>query len=111
LNVLDAYNCELLGVEVDFSLPVKRVVPVLTRLVECHSYPTQLRTDNGPEFVSAKLSEWCEQHASRELLDAHPFRSLAQLRQLVNEWQHDYNTQRPHQTLRFMTPIKFKQAA
>ena len=33
---------------------------VLTRLVECHGQPAQLRTDNGPEFISARLSEWCE---------------------------------------------------
>lgn len=32
----------------------------------------------------------------RELLDAHLFRSLAHVRQLVDEWRHDCNTQRPH---------------
>ena len=53
LNVLDDYNRQLLGVEVDFSLPAARVVQVLTRLVECHGRPAQLRTDNGPEFISA----------------------------------------------------------
>ncbi|WP_233636195.1 hypothetical protein [Hymenobacter setariae] len=31
LNVLDDYNRELLGVEIDFSLPASRVVQVLTR--------------------------------------------------------------------------------
>lgn len=61
LNVLDDYNRELLGMEIDFSLPASRVVQVLTRLVEYYGCPTQLRTDNGPEFISAKLSEWCEQ--------------------------------------------------
>ena len=81
------------------------------------------------------MSEWCEQHGitlhwiqpgkptqnayierfnglfRRELLDAHLFRSLAHVRQLVDEWMLDYNTQRPHQALIFMTPIEFKQAA
>nr|GEW82229.1 hypothetical protein [Tanacetum cinerariifolium] len=128
LNVLDEYNRELLGVEIDFSLPASRVVQVLMRLVECQGRPAQLRTDNGPEFSSANLSEWCAQQGSilhwiqpgkptqnaylerfngsfrRELLDAHLFRSLAQVRQLVDEWRHDYNTQRPHQALNFMTP-------
>jgi putative transposase len=135
LNVLDDYNRELLGVEIDFSLPASRVVQVLTRLVECHGCPAQLRTDNGPEFISTKLSEWCEKQGvilhwiqpgkptqnayierfngsfRRELLDAHLFRSLAHVRQLVDKWRHDYNTQRPHQALNFMTPIEFKQAA
>jgi putative transposase len=135
LNVLDDYNRELLGVEIDFSLPASRVVQLLTRLAECHGCPAQLRTDNGPEFISAKLSEWCEQQVimlhwiqpgkptqnayierfngsfRRELLDAHLFRSLAHVRQLVEGWRHDYNTQRPQQALNFMTPIEFKQAA
>jgi putative transposase len=44
----------------------------------------------------------------RELLDAHLFRSLAHVRQLVDEWRHDYNTQLPHQALNFMTPLEFK---
>lgn len=53
LNVLDDYNRQLLGVEIDFSLPASRVVQVLTRLVNCHGCPAQLRADNGPEFISA----------------------------------------------------------
>jgi len=76
------------------------VVQVLTRLVKCHGQPAQLRTDNGPGFSSARLSEWFRQQGvtlhwiqpgkltqnayiersngsfRRELLDAHLFRSL-----------------------------------
>lgn len=135
LNVLDDYNRQLLGVEIDFSLPAARVVQVLTRLVECHGRPAQLRTDNGPEFISARLTEWCEANAialhwiqpgkptqnayierfngsfRREVLDAYLFRSLAHVRQLVGDWMLDYNTLRPHQALNFMTPLEFKQAA
>lgn len=55
-NVLDEYNHELLGVEIGFSLPASRVVQVLTRLVECHGCPAQLRTNNGPESISTKMS-------------------------------------------------------
>ncbi|MBG8553823.1 transposase [Hymenobacter sp. BT594] len=47
----------------------------------------------------------------RELLDAYLFRSLAHVRQLVDQWRHEYNTQRPHQALNFMTPLELKQAA
>ncbi|WP_046247514.1 integrase core domain-containing protein, partial [Hymenobacter terrenus] len=135
LNVLDDYNRQFLGVEMDFSLPAARVVQVLARLVECHGPPNRLRTDNGPEFISARLTEWCEaqgiilhwiqpgkptQNAyierfngsfQRELLDAYLFRSLAHVRQLVGDGMLDYNTLRPHQALNFMTPLEFKQAA
>lgn len=58
--MLDDCNHQLLGVEIDFSLPAARVVQMLTRLIEYYSCPAQLRTDNGPEFTSARLSEWCE---------------------------------------------------
>jgi putative transposase len=57
LNVLDDYNCELLGIEMGSSLPARRVVQVLTRLVECQSCPTQLRTNNGTEFSSDKMEQ------------------------------------------------------
>ena len=107
----------------------------LTRLVECQSCPAQLRTDNGPEFISARWSEWGEQQGNVlhwmqlgratqnayierfngsfrcELLDAHLFCSLAHVRQLVDEWMHGYNTHWPHKALNFMTPPEFKQAA
>ena len=47
----------------------------------------------------------------RKLLDTHLFRSLAHVRQLVDEWMLDYNAQRPHHALNFMIHIEFKQAA
>ena len=57
LNVLDDYNRQLLGVEIDFSLPASRVVQVLTHLVDSHGCPAHLCTDNGPKFISTRLSE------------------------------------------------------
>lgn len=77
---------------------------MLTHSVECHGRPAQLRTDNGPEFISAQLTEWCEAQGIAlhriqpgkpkkkayikrfsgsfrlELLNAHLFRSLAHIR-------------------------------
>lgn len=47
----------------------------------------------------------------RELLDARLFRSLAHVRQLMDEWLHDYHKRRPHQAVDFMTPLECKQAA
>jgi putative transposase len=46
----------------------------------------------------------------REVLNAHTFRSLVHTRQLVAEWLVEYNTQRPHQALGFMTPLEFRLA-
>ncbi len=136
LNVLDDFNRQVLGIEVDFSLPAGRVVRLLAQLVEQHGRPAKLRCDNGPEFISAALGEWCEAQSivlhwiqpgkptqnayverfngsfRREVLDAYLFTTLRQVRhQLLTEWMHDYNTLRPHQALGFLTPMEFKQAA
>jgi len=94
-----------------------------------------LRTENGPEFTSARLTGWCEANITAlhwiqpgkpiqnayierfngsfgcELLDAYLFRSLTHVRQPASKWVLDYNTLRPHQALTFMTTIEFKQAA
>ena len=60
-NVLDDYNREGLGIEVDFSLPASRVIRTLERIIEWRGKPTAIRCDNGPEYLSAQLIAWTEQ--------------------------------------------------
>ena len=62
LNVLDDYNREGLGIEVDFSLPAERVIRSLNRIIEWRGRPENIRVDNGPEYISGKLLEWAEKH-------------------------------------------------
>ena len=50
-NVLDDYNREGLGVEVDFSLPATRVTRALDQIIEWRGKPYALRNDNGPEYL------------------------------------------------------------
>jgi putative transposase len=59
LNIIDDYNRESLAVEVDTSLPTLRVIRVLQRLIELRSRPQTIRVDNGPEFITDKLEQWC----------------------------------------------------
>jgi len=58
LNVLDDFNREGLGIEVDFSLPAERVVRNLNRIIEWRGKPQIIRVDNGPEYISGKLAAW-----------------------------------------------------
>jgi putative transposase len=135
LNVIDDYNREALGVEVDYSLPAQRVTRLLDNLLERYGKPKRLRSDNGPEFISQTLQDWCAdkevvlhriepgkptQNAyierfngtfRREVLNANTFSNLAQVRQTVQAWLMEYNTERPHQALKFMTPVEYRQAA
>ena len=60
LNVLDDFNREGLGIEVDFSLPAERVIRSLDRIIEWRGKPITIRVDNGPEYISGKLLIWAK---------------------------------------------------
>ena len=61
-NVLDDYNREGLGIEVDQSLPSARVIKALERIIEWRGKPAAIRCDNGPEYVSQSLVNWANEH-------------------------------------------------
>lgn len=60
LNVLDEGNREVLAIEVETSLPSRRVTEVLDQLVALHGRPQALRLDYGPELIAQPLADWCE---------------------------------------------------
>lgn len=131
LNVLDDFNRESLAVEVDTSLPSLRVLRVLDRLIHERTTPSTIRVDNGPEFISHILQQWCDEHKitlqyiqpgrpmqnayierkngsmRRELLNTYLFSSLAEVRIMAEEWRIDYNEERPHKALRYLSPVKY----
>ena len=134
LNILDDFNRESLAIEVDTSLPSLRVIRVLEKLINERGCPANIRCDNGPEFISHKLEEWCSprrinlqfiqpgrpmQNAyierkngsvRRELLNAYLFGSLVEVRILSEEWRVDYNTERPHKSLGYLSPLNYARA-
>lgn len=67
LNVLDDFNREGLGIEVDFSFPAERVIRSLNRIIEWRRKPETIRVDNGPEYISGKLLEWAEKQGISKL--------------------------------------------
>lgn len=131
LNVIDDFNRESLAIEADSSLPTLRVIRVLERLVKQRGKPANIRTDNGPEFISHKLEQWCRTHEitlqfiqpgrpmqnayierkngsiRRELLNAYLFYSLNEVRVMCEEWREDYNTERPHKSLHYLSPLRY----
>ncbi len=90
-----------------------RVVRVLEQLKSERGLPTQLRMDNGPELISATLTDWCETNNielvyiqpgkpqqngfverfngsfRREFLDAYLFENLNQVREMAWFWRLD----------------------
>jgi putative transposase len=132
LNVLDEGVREALAIEIDTSLPAKRVVRVLDRLAELRGYPLALRMDNGPELIAQELLDWCEQDGveprhiqpgkpdqnafierynrtfREEVLDAYVFEDLEQVREISAEWLQMYNEERPHDALGRQPPAVFR---
>lgn len=131
LNIIDDFNRESLAIEVDTSLPSLRVIRVLDQLITQRGKPANIRCDNGPEFISHKLEQWCTnreitlqfiqpgkpmQNAyierkngsiRRELLNAYLFYSLGEVRVLKEEWRLDYNQDRPHKSLGYRSPLNY----
>ncbi|QBI42312.1 transposase [Burkholderia pseudomallei] len=125
---------ECLAIEVDTSLPGLRVQQVLARLKEMRGLPASITVDNGPEFAGKVLDAWayeagvtlsfirpgkpvenayieCFNGRFRdECLNEHWFVSMRHAKQLIEEWRIEYNTERPHSSLGYLTPAQFARA-
>jgi putative transposase len=136
LNVLDDFNREGLGIEVDFSLPAERVIRSLERIIEWRGKPGTIRVDNGPEYISGKLLIWASrrgitiQHIQpgqpqqnayierynrtvrHEWLDQYIIESIEEAQDHATQWLWTYNNDRPNMGIGGMTPAqKLKMAA
>jgi len=134
-NVLDDYNREGLGIEVDFSLPSQRVIRSLERIIEWRGKPLALRCDNGPEYISQQLIDWANSQkitllyiqpgkptqnayverfnrtVRHEWLDMHSFNSIDQAQLLATQWLWSYNNERPHTAIGGIPPRRLLEAA
>lgn len=133
LSVVDVYTRECLALEADTSIGSGRVIRVLERLMMDRGVPENVRSDNGPEFTSRRMIGWAEErklmlvhiqpgkpmqngHVESfhgrlrdECLNAHWFRTLQDVRRTVESWRQEYNCERPHSGLDYMTPEEFRQ--
>jgi putative transposase len=62
-NVLEDFSREALTVKIDTNIPFLRIIRVLEQIAFSRGYPDKVRMDDGPEFVSAALAEWADEHA------------------------------------------------
>jgi putative transposase len=63
--VIDDFNREALGIEVDFSLPSERLIRTLDRIIEWRGSPKVLRCDNGQENISNAVQQWAQSRCIR----------------------------------------------
>ena len=135
LSVIDEFTRRCFGIEVQRHITGPEVVKVLKELMRLHGVvPEHVRCDNGPEFVCVALQAWLERsqvgalyiapgspwengyvesyHARLrdELLDREEFSSLIEAQALLEIWRLEYNGQRPHGALGYLTPDAFAAA-
>lgn len=131
LNIVDEYTRVCLCIKASRSITSEDAIDALAELFAMHGVPKRIRSDNGPEFISSAIKKWlsslgievlyiepgspwqngvCESFNSK-LRDEY----LSQT-ELVNEndarlkaraWKYDFNEQRPHSSLGYLTPLEF----
>jgi len=128
LNVLDDFNREALGIEIDFSLPAERVIRALEQIIEWRGKPAAIRCDNGPENISGLVQRWAEKQQIRmlyiqpgkpqqnayverfnrtvryEWLSQYYWQDLEEVQLFATQWMYDYNHDRPNMALGGITP-------
>ena len=127
-NVIDDFNREGLGIEIDFSLPAPRVIRALDQIIEWRGQPGSIRCDNGPEYISHLLAAWAfkrgvvldfiqpgkpQQNAYVERynrtvrydwLNQYIFETIEDVQNAATDWLWTYNNERPNMALGGITP-------
>jgi transposase InsO family protein len=131
LNVVDDVTRECLAAIPDTSISGQRVARELTDLVQWRGKPGMIVSDHGTEFTSNTMLAWsqahqvtwhfitpgkpmqngfCESFNGRmrdELLNESLFFGLDHARTRIASWIAEYNEQRPHSALGYLTPARY----
>jgi putative transposase len=109
--------------EVDTLLRAQHLAHIFEQLKETRGLPDVLHINNGSEFLGTVFTAWhwgngifidyiepgkpnqnafierFNRSVRNEALDLYLFRSLGQVRELVEQWRTQYNNQRSHDAL------------
>jgi transposase InsO family protein len=128
LTVIDEYSRECLAIVVERRLQSDDVLSCLTDLFVRHGPPEHIRSDNGSEFTAKVVRHWLKRLGVQtlfiepgspwengyiesfngkfrnELLNGEIFYTLKEAQVLIGKWQREYNTFRPHSSLKYRPP-------
>jgi transposase InsO family protein len=132
LCVIDEYTRESLAIRVEPSIRARTVIETLEQLIHCYGSPRYLRSDNGAQFTARAVMIWLRRfhiktafiepgkpgqngfvesfHARLrdECLNMHIFSNGKEAQTLIEQWRQYYNTQRPHSSLNYQTPVSLR---
>ena len=132
LTVSDEFTREGLAIRTRRRFPAARAVEVLEELIVEHGAPHFLRSDNGPEFIAAKLKTWLVAHGIQtyyiepgspwqnaygesfngkfrdECLNMEVYFTDVEAQTVHERYRRQFNTERPHSSLGYLTPAEFK---
>ena len=133
LLIVDDCSKELVHIETATSLSGARIARVFDGLKHSRQLPEFIVSDNGPEFRSRILEKWMSENKLMqcfiqpgkpmqngfvesligkfrdECLSMHAFRTVRQANEKIEQWRIEYNTERPHSSLNYLTPMEFLQ--
>jgi transposase InsO family protein len=131
LNIVDEYTRVCLSIKVGRSIKSEDAIDTLAELFSMYGVPKRIRSDNGPEFISAAIKQWlgtlgvdvlyiepgspwqnglCESFNGKlrdEYLNQSELLSEADTRLKARAWRDDFNNHRPHSSLGYLTPSEF----
>ena len=131
LNIVDEHTRLCLSIKSGRSITSEDAIDTLAELFALHGGPKRIRSDNGPEFISIAIKEWlaklgvdvlyiepgspwqngvCESFNSKlrdEYLHQTDLLSESDASSKARAWREDFNNQRPHSSLGYLTPSEF----
>ena len=134
LEVFDDCTRECLALVADTSIGGRRVARELDAIVAGRGKPATIVSDNGTELTSNAILAWADERQvgwhyiapgkpqqngfsesfngrlRDELLNETLFRSLPDARAKLEAWRRDYNEERPHSSLGYLTPRAYASA-
>jgi putative transposase len=132
LSLVDEYTRECLALEARRGMTAEEIRMILAEVASRRGGPPhRVRSDNGPEFAAEAVRSWLEATGSGalyvapaspwqngyaesfhsklrdEFLDREEFEGEPQARALGLLWKEEYNTERPHSSLAYLTPAEY----
>ena len=133
LVVMDEYTRQCLSIKVNRKIKHTDIWETLRGLFVSHGVPKRLRSDNGSEFLAYRLKSHFETHGisslhiapgspwqngfvesfnahfKDECLNREVFDTLLEAQVVIEHYRLEYNQQRPHSSLGYLTPVEFEQ--